>query len=560
MNFYLTSKLGLYVTFAYEGGGKCGCYPDGSQPQTFRELIDGFDAEAFACECAEIGVDYVNFTAYHANMYPLYPSEYLKKMLPGHSAERDVIRELIDALHKRNIKLQLYIHATIGDTMKEEDRTRLGFHDSAGGYQRWNDFVNGFFAELAARYGTDIDSYYFDMIFDKPFLTMIDFKRLYQTIKSANPDVVVVGNGESNDAVDYGSREDGMADFAVAEDRMAYPTQTVICLSDWWWSTKPNTVKNAAKYTPEHLFKLFVLTCGANTEGGGIAIGASPYVGGGFEPNVKETLLQFSKLVQPIAESLKNTLPSRSYITPAGFRIPDLLYGITATTSAGGRYEYIHVLCPPEGKRIHLPLPRDGKRFVSAEMLRTGNPAEIQYDNDGITILVPDEWDVLDTVIKLNYEELPKEEFQTETLPREKMSVLSSSSTVCGCGPEKLLDGKTDTFWWTTGDILSRITLQLDQEYEICRIRVLPRQDGAGEKLISHISLYSVFVSTDGEHYIPVASGEWKRSMDEKNVSFPPVMARYVRIVSGPNWLPESWRVFPVSSSSAANISIDIKK
>ena len=38
MNFYLTSKLGLYVTYAFEADGPiwdegngsgCGCYPDG---------------------------------------------------------------------------------------------------------------------------------------------------------------------------------------------------------------------------------------------------------------------------------------------------------------------------------------------------------------------------------------------------------------------------------------------------------------------------------------------------------------------------------------------------
>lgn len=560
MDFFRTSKLALYVTYAYEAGGPCGCYPDGTVPATFDEIVAGFNAESFADDCAEIGVDYVNFTAYHANMYPLYPSAYLQEHLPGHSACRDVIRDLIDALHSRGIKLQLYIHATIGDTMKEEDRTRLGYHDPTGGYKRWNDFVNGFFAELVERYGTDIDSYYFDMIFDKPFLTMIDFDRLYKTVKSVNPDVVVVGNGEANDAVDYGSREDGLADFTDADKWAVYPTQTVIRLSDWWWSTRPNTVENATKCTADHLFRLLVVTCGANTEGGGLALGASPYVGGGFEPMVKETMLELAGMIRPIEESIKNTLPSKSYITPSGIKIPELPCGITATTSVDGTSEYIHVLCPPVGNRLDLPLPLDGKTFLSATMLRTGQPAELTVDAEGVHITVPQAWDAYNTVIKLASRPAEAASVAYTALPQTSLKIASSSPTVAGCGPEKAIDGKESTFWWTTGDVMGEITLELDDVYDVCRVRVLPRQDGAGVKLCTHISLYAIYVSEDGEHFTPVASGEWKRSLTEKQAAFPPIRAKYVRILSGPNWLPADWRIFPVSSSSAAGIFVDVKK
>ncbi|MHB8962727.1 MAG: alpha-L-fucosidase [Saccharofermentanales bacterium] len=353
-NWYLKAKYGLYLTYQYndadwvtQTGFGYTCYPDGRLTRSIDELADAFDATKFAQDCADMGVQYVTFTAYHGHMYVLYPSAVVESKLPGHTAGRDVIRSLIDALHAKGIKLQLYIHASIGDSFTDAQKAATSYNDATGHYKMWNDFINSFFDELSARYGTEIDSYYIDMISSPDYLIRVDAQRLRNTLLAHNPSVPIVGNGNAETAADYGSREDGDYYLPDIRSRITYPTQTVLCQSNLWWSSIPATGGNAAKYTPEHLLQYLVMTAGANAAGGGLALGATPYVTGGWEPGVKESLVALNRLLTPIKESVLNTYPSTSYITPGGVNRDSLTSGITAMRSADSRYEYIHVLVPP---------------------------------------------------------------------------------------------------------------------------------------------------------------------------------------------------------------------
>lgn len=566
-NWYLSSKYGLYVTWAYEGPYKgpdthtaCGCYPDGRLPGSVDEIADAFDVRQFADDCKEMGVQYVNFTAYHAHMYVLYPSKVLESRLPGHTSKRDVIRELLDALHARGIKLQLYIHATIGDTMTEEERAALNWYDATDGYKQWNDFFNEFFDEMAARYGTDMDSYYIDMIFDYPYLDMIDRHRLRKTLLAYNPDVTIVGNGDVIETVDNGSREDARVFIPDSDDRLAFPVQSVVCLSDRWWSSVPASKSNAAKYAPEHLFRYLVLTAGANVGGGGLALGASPYVPGGFEPGVKETMVALGHLIEPVSESIKNTFPSASYVTPAGVSINSLKNGFVATRSVDDKYEYIHVLVPPRDNILVLPPPLDGKQFSEASMPRSGKRAEIDQDETGVRVTVPDKWDRLDTVIKLSVDSIPSYSQASISVPRSQISAVCDDE-MPGHEAHRAIDGRDETFWCTSSARSHMIILDLHDEYRVNKVRVLPRQDGfTGAHLVTHITTYSVHVSLDGENYRPAATGEWKRTSEEKHASFPPIAARYIKIASGPDWQTDKNRKFPRGAASAAEINVEAVK
>lgn len=565
-NWYLSAKYALYVTWAYEGSARggtprphvaCGCYPDGSLPGDVNEIADALDVGRFAEDCRDMGVEYVNFTAYHAHMYVLYPSRVVESRLPGHTSRRDVVGELADALHRRGIKLQLYIHATIGDTMTEEERARLRWHDKTGGYLAWNDFFNEFFGEMAARYRNRVDSYYIDMIFDDPYLDMIDRKRIRETLLAHDPHVVITGNGEANETVDYSSREDCDILIPEVEQRLAFPVQTVVCLSNLWWSTAPATSPRVAKYDAEHLMKYLVLTAGANVGGGGMAIGASPYVTGGFEPGIKETMVALDRLVEPVSESIKNTYASSSYITPAGASIPTLHKGIVATRSVDDRYEYVHVLVPPVGSVLELPPPLDGRRFASAVMLRSGRAAELHQDECGVRIVVPEAWDRLDTVIRLAVASIPRQSFASFTLPHADMRVIAGDG-LPGHEAGKAIDDDPATFWCTNEGVSHSLVLDLGETHRVQTVRVLPRQDGFSRaELCAHISLFAVSTSLDGTHFRPVATGEWKRTGDEKRAAFPPTSTRYLRLDSGPGWLPPRHLRFPRGAASAAEINVD---
>lgn len=521
-------------------------------------MADSFDAKRFAEDCAAFGVQYVNFTAYHAHLYMLYPSSVLNKRIPGHAAKKDVIREIINELHKKGIKLQLYIHSTIGDSMTEEEREQLGWYDMTDGYKKWNDFINELFDELCARYGRDIDSYYIDMIFHEPFLERIDRPRLFKTLTRYNPEVVVVGNGQATDGVHYGSREDAMVQYANPDERPAYPTQTVVCMTGTWWSVFPDKMSNVARYTSEHLFRYLVLTASANTEGGGLAIGVSPYLTMDYEPGVRETLLGLGALIKPVSESILDTYPSSAYITPAGMQIKQLPYGFAATRSIDGGREYIHVLNPPKDKTVKLPLPLDGSSFTSAWMLRTGNHAELLQAADGIIITVPDEWDMLDTVIVLSRVNSVNSEIVEGRLLKSEHIKVTGSECRTGHELELLLDNDPATFWCTPEGITHTVMIDLGCEYDVCALRLLPRLEQSVESLITQITSYAIWAGTDKESLRPIATGELKRTFDEKRVAFPVVRARYIKLDAGPEWLPPDWRVYPRSAAAASCIKVEV--
>lgn len=559
MNWYLTSKLALYITLSYEGhninapSGRyldgCGCFPDGRMPENINDIADHFNVEAFADTAAEIGVEYVNFTLYHAHLYTLCPNHTLEQRLPGHTSRRDVIRELLDALHRRGIRLQLYIHATVGDTMTDEERKALNWYDSADHYRKWNDFFCAFFDELGSRYGTDMDSYYLDMIFDQPYMDMIDKQRIRDTLKKHNPNVIVTGNGEANDTVDYSSREDCSLYVPDAFARMAYPVQTVILLSPKWWSTVPQWRESVARYAPGHLYKTLMLTASANTCGGGMAIGCGVYCDGSFEPGIAETLKALGRMIDPIAESVKNTLPSSSYPTASGSTIRDLPFGVAATRSSDDAYEYLHVLKPLNGDALSLPVPLDGKIFSEAVLLPEHDPLEFSQTDAGVRIVIPPNRDNL--VVRLTVLRKP----ETPTYAVCDVQPVSVRADDALDGHEAACVLRDDnSFWLTSPACFHDLTFDLGESRPVCGLRMLPRQEGdKREPLVTHINAYSVFVSDDAERWRCACTGEWKRSEALKHCVFPAISARYVRLLAGPDWLLEQ----KYSVSSARRIWIE---
>ncbi|MHB8961854.1 MAG: discoidin domain-containing protein [Saccharofermentanales bacterium] len=570
VNWFLKAKYGLYVTYQHNDADwvtqqryTYTCRPDGTLSENVDEIADAFDAESFAQDCIDMGVQYVTFTAYHGHMHVLYPSRFIERNLPGHTSSRDLIRDLIDALHARGLRLQLYIHASIGDTMMPADRARTGYDDPDRHFGRWNDFINTFFDELAARYGEDIDSYYIDMISDPEYLERVDGKRIRDTLLRYSPYTPIVGNGNAEAAVDYGSKEDGAFDVPDIDFRVTYAAQSVVCQSRSWWANVPSTGGNAAKYTPEHLFRYLVMTAGANAAGGGLAVGATPYVGGGWEPGVKESLVALGGLIRPIAESILDTLPGTSYVTPGGVPLRKLPYGIATTQSADGRYTYLHVLTPPgdpERRILRLPAPSDGKIFSSAMMLRSGQPAILVQNPTGLLVTIPEPWHPLDTVIRLTTALTPDMPDHTTLLPQNGLRIAACSGSAVGHEPEMAIDGNPDTFWLTDNAASGQqgpitcwtepvpagwragtrqfIVIDLGRVYpDFNQLRYLPRQDGTtGIFRNTDFNLYNIYISVDGERFTPVKTGQWRSTGEEKCAVFAPIKARFVKLEACPGW------------------------
>ena len=396
-----------YGLFGHHGwGGKAYALtknPDLSVPKSIDEVANSFDIKRYANDVAAFKVEYIVFTAWHAEMNPIFPSQAMDKWRgPGHSAKRDVIAELITELKAKKIPLYLYIHPSDGHDMQPQDQEKLGWNESKGDgwepgkYVKWNNFMNEVFDEMCARYGKDVAGYWVDGGWGR-----IDKERLKKTVWKHNP------NAEFVSGMDCADPAGAWKAYAPIDNRdintwPGWECQVGILEGGCWWSTG-----GTAKLSPEHMLKYTILEAGINTQGGGACWAADPYTDGTWEPNVKEYLTITGSLLEPIAESVKNTYASTSFPTPQGAKIATLAHGVVATRSVDGASEYIHILRPPADpavRTINLPPPVDGKRFSDAVMLRTGRKAVFKQDEKGLAIDVPwqDAWDPIDTVVKLS--------------------------------------------------------------------------------------------------------------------------------------------------------------
>lgn len=471
---YAQLKYGIFVHYGWGNVPGAGSgypitqYPDGSYPTSVDEVANNFDVQGFANDMADAKVQYVIFTAWHGGMYPLFPSEAMEDWLgPGHASQRDLIGEVLDALHAKGIKVYLYTQPEEAHNFSASEKAAVGFINSSTYSQTFNDFINDVYGEMVERYGTRIDGFWFDGGLQS---NAVDRVRLRNTILAEVPNAVMIANRFANEAGDFGAKEvhrpgstTGFAsDYTGVSnsDEGTWPSylRSVAFLADTaWWST-PGSVRHSGT----QMYKYTVLEAGSNLEGGGVAWAFGPYPGSTISWNtgVKSAFVDLGNKIDAVAESIKNTYPSTSWPTAAGTRIDDLTWGV-ATRSVDDQYEYLHVLVPPtSGNTITLPATADGKKFASAVNLRTGNPATIvqRANSVEITLHGNDTWDSLDTVIKLTVDSGYVER-RNVALGK---TVTTSSQSVGGEG-SNVVDDDTTTKWYSPGGHPSWLMVDLGE-------------------------------------------------------------------------------------------------
>lgn len=398
---FLGEKYGLFVHYvpsltANKDGGKI-WQGSGSEEEKLRRFAAAFDVDQFVQDVKDMKVEYVIFTAWHANMVALYPSDVMKNYgLANHQvSDRDLIGEIIDGLKEAEIDVYLYTHPRDGHDFSEEDAAKVGWVKAAGtadpdfeqfDHQKWNNFINDVYGELIGRYGAKISGLFVDEASSlADSYRVVDYNRLRATIKSGNPDLLLMQNFYgTNYSFDIGMKEyNYWCEFSSTDSRnwpvYEMPVATAISTAGWWAGAGAGTV--VCKYSPEDMFRYTVLQSAANTQGGGIAWAAGPYpYGEGWEKNVKEYLVTVGKLLEPIRESVTGTTPSRSFPTKSGSTLGTVVFA--ANTSLDKKREYIHILnAPEEGNSISLGISQDGRTFAAAaKALNDGTEFTVAVD------------------------------------------------------------------------------------------------------------------------------------------------------------------------------------
>lgn len=409
-------KYGLFVHYVWGGSAhKVTVNSDGTLPNGLDDLAERFDVNQFAQDLASMQIEYLIFTAWHANMNCLWPSTAMNRWLKGHASKRNLIGEMIDAVRKKGIRVILYTHPRDGHdlTLDEQIATGWGGPGDPGypdwklfNYKKWNDFINDLYTDLLHQFGHKIDGLWLDQgtaVSDDD--RMIDYKRLRETIKKNRPNLLMIQNyyGDTYSS-DIGQVEfwGGIFDQPGAFWPVGQKPHAVVMGSSWCASKPQGT--NVVPFSAEDMFRYTVIQAAANLDGGGVTWATGPYAGGGWEDRVLATMQRVGALLQPIRRSISHTLPSKSWVTPAGATIHSLAHGFVATRSPDHSCEFIHILKSPESNAITLPAPEDQRSYTHAELMRSGNPVSLKINPDRtLTLTLPDDesWDSLDTVIIL---------------------------------------------------------------------------------------------------------------------------------------------------------------
>ena len=150
-SWMIDGKYGLFVTFTPVSYSFFGEKKNRDQ---YQELVDLFDVQAFADTVAETGASWVLLTTSHGGHYWPGPNKTIDQVLPGRTCERDLIRELIDALGKHNIRLMLYYH--FGWNMVEDEDWAKASGQMDPDPASWFSIVESIFRETSIRYGEDL--------------------------------------------------------------------------------------------------------------------------------------------------------------------------------------------------------------------------------------------------------------------------------------------------------------------------------------------------------------------------------------------------------------------
>ena len=449
-------------------------YVDGTPVLTVDALAESFNAEQFAKDMHDFGAEYVIFTAWHGDQRALFPSmtnkrwrddrrevdengNWVDELARKTYSDRDVIDELITALDEYGIELHLYVHSFDGvHDFIAEDKILTGANDKTNYYETWNKHFNELMYEVCERYRDRIKGVWIDGHLDGMEFadTRIRLEELTASCTSFYPAMLISLNGGLA-SYDYDNVHDGNPITTHSIDRhwatlgdiekgfstymgwevnpgrkVDYTTlrysknQTAAVLGRGNWFASRAQTSDLALSTTEDMFRYIVALKSKSTMGGFLAstgfypvreqdltssypIASGDYWGKG----IRDQLVELNeKYMTPVAEAVRNTIPSTAYLSHNDDYVAKLEWGV-ATESRDGKNVYLHVLHAPENGTLTLPATADGSKLLgSATVLGfDGSKTEIEItalENCGYSITLPEgmSWSEVDTVIKVERE------------------------------------------------------------------------------------------------------------------------------------------------------------
>jgi len=389
------AKMGLFVHYTlgtYHDGHYGGTWtgPQGKPATNLNVVADALDVKALASVAKGMGAQYVIFTAYHAGMNLLYPSEIWGRVFPNKVSKRDLIGDLAGALRAQGIPLILYVHPDDRHDLTEAEQKQLLDHAystqvniTQGSGRRpkdplWEAVYVQLIDEIGSRYGGRIAGYWEDG-------GLCDGPTVQAAMLKHTPDAAIWKNGGRS----------GPPATLIGSEGANQQHQWAATVAGNWWAGGGKMAR-----TPREMYRTTVLW--AATQGqvnGGIAWSAGPYVNNQWETGVAEAFSELGQLMHANGKAIYGTIASTSYVTSPTAH-PN--WGV-ATDSADGSTVYLHVLNPPKELSLQISKTTDGRVFYQATLLSNGKALEFAATEHGYVLTLPqsEKWSDVDTVLCL---------------------------------------------------------------------------------------------------------------------------------------------------------------
>jgi hypothetical protein len=132
--------------------------------EQWNKLIDRFDVERLAKQIESVGAGYYLITIGQNSGYYLSPNVMYDQYVgiqPGKCSRRDLVADLSQALHKRRVRLMVYLPAGApnGDRVAREAlQWQNGPYSNRESQLKWEQVIR----EWSTRWGRKVDGWWFD--------------------------------------------------------------------------------------------------------------------------------------------------------------------------------------------------------------------------------------------------------------------------------------------------------------------------------------------------------------------------------------------------------------
>lgn len=156
----------------------------------YAEAVRDFDVKTLADQVARTGAGFVTLTTSHAEMYFPAPLSSLDGILPGRTAQRDLVGDLAEVLGQRGIRLILYHHPGSNSDPAWQHASGFWETDTSKFWNTWTAIIK----EVGERYRENLAGWWFDDGTANYYYRSAPWEHLANTAKAGNPKRLICFN------------------------------------------------------------------------------------------------------------------------------------------------------------------------------------------------------------------------------------------------------------------------------------------------------------------------------------------------------------------------------